>query len=380
MEPTTTWQIIVLIVILMTHFSQANKACPTESTRNSNFPVIHLCTNEAASDVQGVFLDAFVSANNPVSCSCTLETRQSLQIGINPVILPDRNCTSTLHISSSQGPVIYNCKKINITIPMYRRNLQNEGVFIKLTTRAGNENTTYCISLIITDGQGSLTLQCHSPDGRSMSSSTQPYDKTTSLRSTTLSSSRTESTKSEKADTSSPLTGPVKSEISDTTVPVEKTNIHTEPKAFPVAATVGGAVGAFLIVAVVVIVIIIYIRKKRTKGKHNTSDDDDVDYVIRDVNPNNVDTNLNPSVANNNVTRFNTDDNTGNTYEHLQHNTGNTYEHLQHNTIQYVNTPSSVDGDHVYLHVNEPTQSQISDQDYYNTANMTGSNSLDSHE
>ncbi|XP_041377642.1 uncharacterized protein LOC121390012 isoform X2 [Gigantopelta aegis] len=233
MEPTTTWQIIVLIVILMTHFSQANKACPTESTRNSNFPVIHLCTNEAASDVQGVFLDAFVSANNPVSCSCTLETRQSLQIGINPVILPDRNCTSTLHISSSQGPVIYNCKKINITIPMYRRNLQNEGVFIKLTTRAGNENTTYCISLIITDGQGSLTLQCHSPDGRSMSSSTQPYDKTTSLRSTTLSSSRTESTKSEKADTSSPLTGPVKSEISDTTVPVEKTNIHTEPKAFP---------------------------------------------------------------------------------------------------------------------------------------------------
>ncbi|XP_041347105.1 uncharacterized protein LOC121366943 [Gigantopelta aegis] len=195
-----------------------------------------------------------------------------------------------------------------------------------------------------------------------MSSSTQSDDKTTSLRSTTLSSSRTESTMSEKVDTTSSLTEPVKSEISDTTVPVHKTNIHTDPKDFPVAAAVGGSVGAGLIVVVVVVVIIIYIRKKRTKGKQNTGDDDDADYVIRDVNPNNADTNHNISVANNYVNSYNTDD-----------NTGNTYAHLQHNAIQYVNTPSNVEGDHVYLHVNEPTQSQISDQDYYNTANLTGS-------
>ncbi|XP_041378435.1 uncharacterized protein LOC121390636 [Gigantopelta aegis] len=273
-----------------------------------------MCTNEAASGVQGLFLDAFVPANKPINCSCILETRQFLQIGINPVTLPDKECTSALHILL-QRPVIYNCKP-NTTFPIYWRNLLNIGLLIKLTTIAGHENTTYCIKLSITVGQGSLTLQCYSPDGKSMTSSTQSDDKTTLQRSTTPGSTETESTKSVEADTSSPLTE--KSEISDTTVPVETTNIHTDSKAFPVAAAVGGAVGVVLIVAVVVVVIIIYIRKKRTKGKQNTGDDDDGDYVIRDLNPNNADTNLNPSVATTNVNRYNTDDNTGNTYEHLQ--------------------------------------------------------------
>ncbi|XP_041377495.1 uncharacterized protein LOC121389899 [Gigantopelta aegis] len=280
------------------------------------------------------------------------------------------NCESTLTINT-QRKLIYSCVNNNNSVGYGEnivRNITQSSNLIELETSNAPINVTYCLQIYSKGGGGSLTLQCYSPDGSSMTRSTQSGDKTTSQRSTTQSSSRRESTMSENADTSSPLTEPVKSEISDTTVPVEKTNIHTDSKAFPVAAAVGGAVGAVLIVAVVVVVIIIYIRKKRTKGKQNTGDDGDGDYVISDVNSNNADTNLNPSVANNNVNRYNTDD-----------TTGNTYVHLQHNVVQYVNTPSSVDGDHVYLHVNEPTQSQISDQDYYNTANLTGSNILDSH-
>ncbi|XP_041378272.1 uncharacterized protein LOC121390507 [Gigantopelta aegis] len=110
------------------------------------------------------------------------------------------------------------------------------------------------------------------------------------------------------------------------------------PFELSVAAAVGGVTGAVLIVAVVAVVIIICIRVKRTPDKQNT--DDDGDYVNRDSNPNNDVVNVNPFNSNN-VNPY-TD--------------GNPYEHLQHNTVQYVNTPSSVDEDHVYLHVTEPTQ------------------------
>ncbi|XP_041378407.1 uncharacterized protein LOC121390612 [Gigantopelta aegis] len=122
--------------------------------------------------------------------------------------------------------------------------------------------------------------------------------------------------------------------------------LQVSKKGGAVAAVAGGIVGAVFIVVAVVVVVIINKRKKATK-KNQTTDDDGY-YEIRDVNPNNADAN-----TNNNVNPYNTDD-----------NVGNTYEHLQHNTVQYVNTPSSVDGDHVYLHVNEPIQ-ELPDDTHY---------------
>ncbi|XP_041346890.1 chitinase 3-like isoform X2 [Gigantopelta aegis] len=282
MKSSTIWQILVLTGILTKHSSQAaTKACPTESTKNTNFPVVHMCNDRDVSGVQGLFLDAFVSANSSTNCTCSLRTRQYLQIDIS-----------------------------------------------------------------------NLSFQCYSPNEISTTSPSTTSPSTSSSVSSATSLTTTTNVSSVSSTHPERSSSVLVSSESMSTVITEKTN---SPPDSPVAAAIGGVTGAVLIVAVVAVVIITYIRTKRTPDKQNT--DDEGDYVNSDVNSNNDAVNVN-SFNSNNVNPYNTD--------------GNTYEHLQHNTVQYVNTSSSVDGDHVYLHVSEPTQARAEDPKtsahvYYNT-------------
>ncbi|XP_041346891.1 putative uncharacterized protein DDB_G0277255 isoform X3 [Gigantopelta aegis] len=274
MKSSTIWQILVLTGILTKHSSQAaTKACPTESTKNTNFPV-------------------------------------------------------------------------------YRRTVHNEDLFIKLKTLAGHQDAAYCINVYISGGSGNLSFQCYSPNEISTTSPSTTSPSTSSSVSSATSLTTTTNVSSVSSTHPERSSSVLVSSESMSTVITEKTN---SPPDSPVAAAIGGVTGAVLIVAVVAVVIITYIRTKRTPDKQNT--DDEGDYVNSDVNSNNDAVNVN-SFNSNNVNPYNTD--------------GNTYEHLQHNTVQYVNTSSSVDGDHVYLHVSEPTQARAEDPKtsahvYYNT-------------
>ncbi|XP_041378386.1 uncharacterized protein LOC121390599 isoform X2 [Gigantopelta aegis] len=136
---------------------------------------------------------------------------------------------------------------------------------------------------------GSLILQCFSPSGSSMSSSTRPDDKTTLFRSATRSSTPTKSTNSAKIDmtvlpptesTKSGKVEPTTSTITDTTVYGEKTNKQSSADDFPVPAIAGG-VGAIVVIAVVVIVVVVFVKKRRNK-KHP---DNDGDYCNMDADP-----------------------------------------------------------------------------------------------
>ncbi|XP_041377643.1 uncharacterized protein LOC121390013 [Gigantopelta aegis] len=314
--------------VTKTDTPSADKACPIESTQPTYFPVVHLCSDESISDVQGVFLDGFVPGNTDITCNCSLQTTTLLRIGISPVSLPEKMCGSQLSIqlNRQQRTLMYNCRTGG-NVLAHHHNVDEKGASIILQTSATHSvKITYCINVYITAGSGSLSLQCYSPG-----------DKTTVPM----------TTQSKESTSSVPTRSVTK------TIPVTKTVPSSGQKHFPVAAVAGG-VGAVVLIVVAVIVAVIVFVKRKNATKQNQTTDDDGDYEISDVNPNNADAN-----TNNNVNSYNTDD-----------KVVNTYEHLQHNTVQYVNTPSSVDEDHVYLHVKEPTQGLPDDSqttDYYNS-------------
>ncbi|XP_041378938.1 uncharacterized protein LOC121391342 [Gigantopelta aegis] len=319
--PMTTQSTTKTIPVTKTDTPSANKACPIEGTQHTNFPVVHMFTDESTSGAQGVFLDGFVPGNTGITCNCSLQATTRLQIGISQVSIPEQMCGSQLNIYLNRQlwTLTYSCRTgRNVTTLV--RNIDEQGYSITLQTSATHSvDITYCINFYITAGSGSLSLQCYSSG-----------DKTTV-----------------------PMpTQPTESTITVKTVPTTQTNSQLGQEDFPVAAVAGG-VGAVVLMVVAAIVVVVFIKRKKAT-KENQTTDDDGHYEISDVNPNNADAN-----TNNNVNPYNTDD-----------NVGNTYEHLQHNTVQYVNTPSSVDEDHVYLHVNEPTQGLPDDSqttDYYNS-------------
>ncbi|XP_041347085.1 uncharacterized protein LOC121366898 [Gigantopelta aegis] len=280
-----------------------------------------MCTDASISDVQGVFLDGFVPGNTGITCNCSLQATTTLQIGISPVSIPEQMCGSQLTIQLNRQQRILNYICINDgNVTTYQRNIDEKGYSITLQTSSTHSvDITYCINFYNKAGSGSISLQCYSS-----------RDKTTF-----------------------PMpTQPTESTITVKTIPTTQTNSQSGQEDFPVAAVAGG-VGAVVLIVVAAIVVVVFIKRKKATKKNQTTDDDG-HYEISDANPNNADTN-----TNNNVNPYNTDD-----------NVGNTYEHLQHNTVQYVNTPSNVDEDHVYLHVNEPTQEIPDDPqttDYYNS-------------
>ncbi|XP_041378222.1 uncharacterized protein LOC121390466 [Gigantopelta aegis] len=368
-----------------------------------------MCSNEVIAGVKGLFLDAFVPASSTTTCSCSVRATQPLWIGFTQVLTPNKKCNSTLSVRERiQKSLYYTCKNGDNTtnVESYRKEY-NDGIFINLQTTSSSQDVTHCMVLRILLSPGLIISSATS----STTSSTKDSTTSFTIRQTSTSTIRPgiSSISSTRPERSS--SGLVSTSVSLPTVSTQKTN---SPSYLP--AAVGGAVGAGLVVAVVAVVFIyIYIRKKGTEGKENTDGGTHVNRVSNpyigaaNINPyNNVNRHNNVDIAGNtyehlqhntvqyntdhnagntyeylqhNTVQYNTDHNDGNTYEHLQHNTvqyntdgntyehlqhntvqynadhnaGNTYEHLQHNTVHYVNTSSSVDEDHVYLHVNEPT-------------------------
>ncbi|XP_041377305.1 uncharacterized protein LOC121389720 [Gigantopelta aegis] len=284
-----------------------------------------MCKDEAIEGVTRLLLDVFVPVNTENICNCSLHASQHMQISIIPVQLPDVNCKSTLTIDTQ---MTYSCVNENNSVGYGEhivRNITQASNLIELQTSNVPIKKTYCLNIYSKGGGGSLTLQCYSPDGRSMTRSTQSDDKTTSQRSTTPGSTRLESTKSDDKTTSqrsttpdstrlestksedkttsqrsttpgstrsestksdvtvSQPTEPTKSTISDTTVYGLKTNRQSGAEDFPVPAVAGG-VGAVVVIAVVVIVVVVLVKRRHNK-KHCHNPDNDGDYCNMDADP-----------------------------------------------------------------------------------------------
>ncbi|XP_041377645.1 uncharacterized protein LOC121390015 [Gigantopelta aegis] len=156
MNSDTVWQIRVLTLVLLTHSSQANKACPIELTQQTNLSVVHMCTDESTSGVQGVFLDGFVPGKTDITCNCSLQATTALQIGISQLSIPEQMCGSQLTIQSiqQQRPLTYNCRNGgNVTTLV--KTIHEKGASITLQTSATHSvKITYCINFYIKLGSG----------------------------------------------------------------------------------------------------------------------------------------------------------------------------------------------------------------------------------
>ncbi|XP_041377640.1 uncharacterized protein LOC121390011 [Gigantopelta aegis] len=327
MKTDTSWQILVLYLVLTTHSSQASTVCPESLTKNFPNSIAHMCKDEAIRDVNSLLLDVFVPVNTETTCNCSLHASHHTMISISTVKLPDVNCESKLTIDT-HIKLTYSCVNDNSSVGYgadIARNITPSSNLIELETSNAPINVTYCLQIYSQRGGGSLTLQCYSPDSRSMTRSTQSDDKTTSQRSTTPGSTRLESTKSDDKTTSqrsttpgstrfettksddkttsqrsttpgptrsestksdvtvSQPTEPTKSTISDTTVYGLKTNRQSGAEDFPVPAVAGG-VGAVVVIAVVVIVVVVLVKRRRNK-KHGRNPDNDGGYCNMDADP-----------------------------------------------------------------------------------------------
>ncbi|XP_041346833.1 uncharacterized protein LOC121366448, partial [Gigantopelta aegis] len=144
MKTDTSWQILVLSLVLTTHSSQASTACPESVTKNS---IAHMCKDEAIGSVTGLLLDVFVPVNTKTTCNCSLYASQHTAIGIGAVQLPDMNCESTLTINT-QRKLIYSCVNENNSVGYGEnivRNITQSSNLIELETSNAPINVTYCL-------------------------------------------------------------------------------------------------------------------------------------------------------------------------------------------------------------------------------------------
>ncbi|XP_041347315.1 uncharacterized protein LOC121367267 [Gigantopelta aegis] len=280
MKTDTSWQILVLSFVLTTHSSLASTACPESLTQNFPNSIAHMCKDEAIRGVTSLLLDVSLPVNTETTCNCSLYASHHTVVGISTVKLPDTNCESTLTIDT-QIKLTYSCVNDNNSVGYGAnivRNITQASNLIQLETRNAPINVTYCLTIDSKGGGGSLTLECYSPDGRSMTRSTQSDDKTTSQRSTTPGSTRLESTKSDDKTTSQRSTIPALTRLED-----KQTVRQAGAEDFPVPAVAGG-VGAVVVIAVVVIVVVVLVKRRRNK-KHGRNPDNDGGYCNMDADP-----------------------------------------------------------------------------------------------
>ncbi|XP_041378629.1 uncharacterized protein LOC121390776 isoform X2 [Gigantopelta aegis] len=234
----TTQSTTKIIPVTKTDTPSANKACPVDVTQQTNFPVVHMCTDELISGVQGMFLDGFVPGNTDITCNCSLQATTTLLIVISQTTIPDEKmCESQLSIQliRQQRTLNYYCRHGG-NVTTYQQIIDEKGASITLQTSATHSvDITYCINFYITLGSGSLSLRCYSSG-----------DKTTV-----------------------PMpTQPTESTITGRTIPSTQTNSQLGQEDFQVAAVAGG-VGAVVLIVVAAIVVIVVCLKRKNATKQN---------------------------------------------------------------------------------------------------------------
>ena len=122
-------------------------------------PVIHMCRDESANGLQGLYLDAFLPVNRRAVCNCSLRASVNLLVGMNSVVLPEKNCNSELFIKPIHRIAVYTCNSGG-TSSSEQRTIEKEWRMY-LTANPTDKNVTYCINLYIASGSGIAIVYTH---------------------------------------------------------------------------------------------------------------------------------------------------------------------------------------------------------------------------